>query len=710
MNKAESKLVLELRAENAKFKKDMEEANRKLEKFGQTAERQTKRVAQGMREMDVVSRKANHAIGMSANQLNEFGRQSQDVIVQMQQGTSMFTIMAQQGSQLASVFGPSGALIGGVVALAGALGGMLWRSLDAAAAEAEEAREAFEKLIPQTPLAQLDVLNAQIEAGKEKIAELKAAVLDAQVAFDYAPSSTISGSPDAVARLQTKALAEKEEATKQLGYAEEALRKLIQDRADAEAKASGGKTLEENRKYYADLWKLEQEGQEFIDDLVKEALDERAKMEKDAAEQSLKALKQAEQERQKLLQSVEQIRTSGLNDTSKEIELYENNLAILEEFRKQGLDTHQRYNSLVENETKRHNATIYQINAKAIEDKRKQDEDANELIGDMVKDALKAHEEYVKERERILQQYDPASQEEARHKALVEAIRSKNADLMMSDQEANAKMEEEAVRHAAAMNEINITAMQERGEHLAALMETYRVNTENAAAYFENAFAGAAESFKLAVSDAMATALVEGENFKDMMDQIWKTLATKIISAIINMGLEFMAVHLLGQKMQAAALASTVLMGKAAAIAWAPGAAMASLATAGGNAAPAQGGIAATTSMALGLAGMAHDGIANVPREGTWLLDKGERVFSADQNERIIQAVQSVGSSPAAGGGAFDAEAVALLRQIAAKQSIVFNGPGWDARQIFDMLEKLISKEDRVLIRRGSRNAQELAA
>lgn len=112
----------------------------------------------------------------------------------------------------------------------------------------------------------------------------------------------------------------------------------------------------------------------------------------------------------------------------------------------------------------------------------------------------------------------------------------------------------------------------------------------------------------------------------------------------------------------------------------------------------------------LGLAGMAHDGIANVPREGTWLLDKGERVFSADQNERIIQAVQSVGNPSAAGGGAFDAEAVALLRQIATKQSIVFNGPGWDARQIFDMLEKLISKEDRVLIRRGSRNAQELAA
>src|SRR5699024_11313149 len=32
------------------------------------------------------------------------------------------------------------------------------------------------------------------------------------------------------------------------------------------------------------------------------------------------------------------------------------------------------------------------------------------------------------------------------------------------------------------------------------------------------------------------------------------------------------------------------------------------------------------------LTGMAHDGIANVPEEGTWLLNKGERVLSPQQN------------------------------------------------------------------------------
>jgi hypothetical protein len=33
--------------------------------------------------------------------------------------------------------------------------------------------------------------------------------------------------------------------------------------------------------------------------------------------------------------------------------------------------------------------------------------------------------------------------------------------------------------------------------------------------------------------------------------------------------------------------------------------------------------------------GQAHDGIANVPREGTWVLDKNERVVKADDNKKL---------------------------------------------------------------------------
>ena len=39
------------------------------------------------------------------------------------------------------------------------------------------------------------------------------------------------------------------------------------------------------------------------------------------------------------------------------------------------------------------------------------------------------------------------------------------------------------------------------------------------------------------------------------------------------------------------------------------------------------------------LTGMAHDGIDYVPQEGTWLLNKGERVLSPRQNQDFTRAM-----------------------------------------------------------------------
>ena len=39
----------------------------------------------------------------------------------------------------------------------------------------------------------------------------------------------------------------------------------------------------------------------------------------------------------------------------------------------------------------------------------------------------------------------------------------------------------------------------------------------------------------------------------------------------------------------------------------------------------------------IGLSGMAHDGIDNIPKEGTWLLDGGERVLNPQQNKDLTK-------------------------------------------------------------------------
>lgn len=55
------------------------------------------------------------------------GYQLQDLIVQLQGGTSFFTAFGQQGSQFAGIFGPSGAVVGAIIALGSAVGGMAFK-------------------------------------------------------------------------------------------------------------------------------------------------------------------------------------------------------------------------------------------------------------------------------------------------------------------------------------------------------------------------------------------------------------------------------------------------------------------------------------------------------------------------------------------------------------------------------------------------------
>lgn len=58
-------------------------------------------------------------------------------------------------------------------------------------------------------------------------------------------------------------------------------------------------------------------------------------------------------------------------------------------------------------------------------------------------------------------------------------------------------------------------------------------------------------------------------------------------------------------------------------------------------------GLMAATS----LTGMAHSGIDQIPREGTWLLDKGERVLSPRQNSDLTSYLKQANTAPAGAGG-----------------------------------------------------------
>ena len=68
--------------------------------------------------------------------------------------------------------------------------------------------------------------------------------------------------------------------------------------------------------------------------------------------------------------------------------------------------------------------------------------------------------------------------------------------------------------------------------------------------------------------------------------------------------------------------------------------------------APAVGAAAAALQVAqaasmksVNLSGMAHDGIDNIPREGTWLLDEGERVLNPNQNKDLTNYLSQAQSN-----------------------------------------------------------------
>ncbi|MBF8651285.1 tail tape measure protein [Pseudomonas putida] len=81
----------------------------------------------------------------------------------------------------------------------------------------------------------------------------------------------------------------------------------------------------------------------------------------------------------------------------------------------------------------------------------------------------------------------------------------------------------------------------------------------------------------------------------------------------------------------------------------APGAAIAATAAAG----------VLMTGVGSALSGQAHAGIDNIPREGTWLLDGGERVLSPAQNKDLtgyLQRVNGVDAASKPGGGSMNVE------------------------------------------------------
>lgn len=165
----------------------------------------------------------------------------------------------------------------------------------------------------------------------------------------------------------------------------------------------------------------------------------------------------------------------------------------------------------------------------------------------------------------------------------------------------------------AARNEGNIARYQEllsseqalfaqdlagRQEYIDAYYEVWQASHRSAMSYMAEAMSGMFSGFTTFFTDILSGT--------ESLSDAWKGLGKSIVQVFAKMVAEWISSQIImaafGKAMQAKQYAASVAQASATAAAWAPAAAMVSLATMGGNAGPAMAGIAATTAFAYTVA------------------------------------------------------------------------------------------------------------
>ncbi|HFZ1502650.1 TPA: tape measure protein [Klebsiella pneumoniae] len=117
-----------------------------------------------------------------------------------------------------------------------------------------------------------------------------------------------------------------------------------------------------------------------------------------------------------------------------------------------------------------------------------------------------------------------------------------------------------------------------------------------------NMLTSAVDAFSGNASNAITGLLTGTMSAQEAMRSLGNTILNSVINSIVQVGIEALKNYILGQTLGAASVATSVGLAATTASAWAPAAAMASLASFGANAGPAAAGISSTVGLASGLA------------------------------------------------------------------------------------------------------------
>ncbi len=266
--------------------------------------------------------------------------------------------------------------------------------------------------------------------------------------------------------------------------------------------------------------------------------------------------------------------------------------------------------------------------------------------------ALQAVEAYEKQAEAIRKVNEAEEQTNRDAVSIIDSLMTEEEAIKASYERRRQIIMDATLLTAEERNEALIRLETEVSEQLleinGSFWERYLLAAESSLTNFDELAGNMLESFSRRFGDAFESMVFDAESLGDAARGMFEGLARSAVNALGEMAAQWLAYQavqmLVGKTTQATAataLTSNAMASQqmAALNAYASTAAIPIVGPAMAPAASAAA-LAATSPMvgavsSLALAGMAHDGIDNIPKEGTWLLDRGERVVDRRTNSDL---------------------------------------------------------------------------
>lgn len=197
-----------------------------------------------------------------------------------------------------------------------------------------------------------------------------------------------------------------------------------------------------------------------------------------------------------------------------------------------------------------------------------------------------------------------------------------------------------------ATEQYNATQLQQNQGFLSQL----KAQMSQTATDYQTMWGNTFDRFTQGIGESVANAVMTQQSFSDSMKSVMRGVVKSTIAALAEMAAKRLAVCAIEKLLNkttaagAAGLMATQAQGMSLMAGLNAFASTAAIPVVGPAAAPAAMGAAlavtqpmaaAVTGISSGIVGMAHNGIESVPREGTWLLDKGERVYTNESAAKL---------------------------------------------------------------------------